>query len=267
MRVRKETFLALSDSDHTRRVARRRPSPKFSFFFSFTSTCIELVVSQLSTSSYPYRQQTVSVRTSEMASFSSLQFARAAGKKAIAAIAGRPTNVARKIGYHNIPFCGVLHTQTGRFFSDGPAENMISAKEKAISSAKLDDLYNEITTLSEEEVNILGALVIQVLGRKIFPGEFGRGFEGVAAVPGDISAEEEEEKEVKTTFAIKLTGFDAKAKIKVIKEVRAIAGLGLKEAKELVESAPKVVIKDLSNDKAEEMKAQLEAVGAQVEID
>ena len=65
---------------------------------------------------------------------------------------------------------------------------------------------------------------------------------------------------------MRLVGFDAKAKIKVIKEVRAIAGLGLKEAKELVESAPKVVQKDLKPEKAEELKAQLEAVGAQVEI-
>lgn len=63
-----------------------------------------------------------------------------------------------------------------------------------------------------------------------------------------------------------ILGFDAKAKIKVIKEIRSIAGLGLKEAKELVEAAPKVFAKDLKSDKAEEIKAQLEAVGAQVEI-
>ena len=59
---------------------------------------------------------------------------------------------------------------------------------------------------------------------------------------------------------------DAKAKIKVIKEIRAIAGLGLKEAKELVESAPKIVQKELKQDKADELKAQLEAVGAEIEI-
>ena len=67
-------------------------------------------------------------------------------------------------------------------------------------------------------------------------------------------------------FDLKLVGFDAKAKIKVIKEVRSIAGLGLKEAKELVESAPKVIQKDLKQDKADELKAQLEAVGAEVEV-
>jgi ribosomal protein L7/L12 len=209
-----------------------------------------------------------------MSSFRTLQFARAAGNKISASIAGRPANnVARATLNETLPFCGVfpavevLNMQNGRFFSDSPAETIASVKENGLSSAKLDGLYHEITTLSEEEVNILGALVIQVLGRNIFPGEFGRGLEGVVAVSGDASAEEEEEKEVKTAFAVKLVGFDAKAKIKVIKEVRAIAGLGLKEAKELVESSPKVVMKDLSSDKAEEMKAQLEVVGAQIEIE
>ena len=65
---------------------------------------------------------------------------------------------------------------------------------------------------------------------------------------------------------LKLTGFDDKAKIKVIKEVRAIAGLGLKEAKELVESAPKVIQKGLAPEAAEELKKKLEEAGAFVEV-
>ena len=65
---------------------------------------------------------------------------------------------------------------------------------------------------------------------------------------------------------LKLTGFEAKSKIKVIKEVRSIAGLGLKEAKELVEGLPKIVKKDLKPDQANELKAKLEAVGATVEL-
>jgi large subunit ribosomal protein L7/L12 len=90
---------------------------------------------------------------------------------------------------------------------------------------------------------------------------------GAAMAAGDGGGgEAPAEAEVKTIFDLKLVGFDAKAKIKVIKEVRAIAGLGLKEAKELVESAPKVIQKDLKQDKADELKAQLEAVGAEVEI-
>ena len=112
-----------------------------------------------------------------------------------------------------------------------------------------------------------GALTVQVLGLKIFPGEFGGGggVPGGVALGGD-AGEAAAEVEEKTSFDVKLVGFDAKAKIKVIKEVRAIAGLGLKEAKELVESIPKVIQKDLKQDKAEELKAALEAIGAQIEI-
>lgn len=86
---------------------------------------------------------------------------------------------------------------------------------------------------------------------------------GGAAAGG---AEEAVEVEAKTTFDLKLMGFDAKSKIKVIKEVRSIAGLGLKEAKELVEGAPKVVKKDLKEDEANELKEKLEALGAQIEV-
>ena len=60
---------------------------------------------------------------------------------------------------------------------------------------------------------------------------------------------------------------DAKSKIKVIKEIRAITGLGLKEAKELVEGAPKVLKKDIKMAEAEELKAKLEEAGAVVEIE
>ena len=68
------------------------------------------------------------------------------------------------------------------------------------------------------------------------------------------------------TKPLRLEAFDAKSKIKVIKEVRAITGLGLKEAKELVEGAPKVIQKGIKKEEAEKLKAVLEAVGATVEI-
>ena len=71
--------------------------------------------------------------------------------------------------------------------------------------------------------------------------------------------------EEKTEFDVILTGAGDK-KINVIKEVRAITGLGLKEAKDLVESAPKAVKEGASKDEAEEMKKKLEDVGATVEL-
>lgn len=83
----------------------------------------------------------------------------------------------------------------------------------------------------------------------------------MAAGPVDGGAQEEEQ----TEFNLILTTFGDK-KIQVIKEVRVITGLGLKEAKTLVESAPVPVKEGIAKDEAEKFKTQLEDVGAQVEI-
>ena len=84
----------------------------------------------------------------------------------------------------------------------------------------------------------------------------------VAAAGGAAPAAAAEEK---TEFDVVLADGGAN-KINVIKEVRAITGLGLKEAKDLVEGAPKPVKEGASKDEAEKIKAQLEAAGAKVEL-
>ena len=71
--------------------------------------------------------------------------------------------------------------------------------------------------------------------------------------------------EAKTEFNVMLTAFGEK-KINVIKEVRGITGLGLKESKDMVEGAPKVVKEGVNKAEAEELKAKLEAAGASVEL-
>jgi large subunit ribosomal protein L7/L12 len=83
-----------------------------------------------------------------------------------------------------------------------------------------------------------------------------------AAATGAPAAEEAEEK---TEFDVILTGAGDK-KIQVIKEVRALTSLGLKEAKDLVDGAPKPVLENAPKEQAEKAKAQLEAVGASVEL-
>ena len=83
----------------------------------------------------------------------------------------------------------------------------------------------------------------------------------VAAAPGAAAAPAEE----KTDFTVVLAAAGDK-KIEVIKEVRAITGLGLKEAKDLVEGAPKPVKEGVNKDDAAKIKAQLEKVGAKVEL-
>lgn len=84
----------------------------------------------------------------------------------------------------------------------------------------------------------------------------------VAAVAGGGAAAAEEEK---TEFDVELKSFGAN-KIAVIKAIRAITGLGLKEAKGLVESAPTKVKEGISKDEAEELKKQLEEAGAEVAL-
>src|SRR6266516_4571315 len=82
-----------------------------------------------------------------------------------------------------------------------------------------------------------------------------------AAAVGAAAAPAEE----KTEFTVVLTAAGEK-KIEVIKEVRALTGLGLKEAKDLVEGAPKPVKEGVTKDEAEKVKAQLEKAGAKVEL-
>ena len=85
----------------------------------------------------------------------------------------------------------------------------------------------------------------------------------VAAVAGDGAAAQAEEEQ--DSFTVVLKSFGEK-KINVIKEVRAITSLGLKDAKDLVESAPKPVKEEVSKEEAESIKAKLEAAGAEVEL-
>ena len=102
--------------------------------------------------------------------------------------------------------------------------------------------------------------------------KFEEKFEVTAAAPvamampggggGGAPAEAEEEK---TEFDVILTAAGEK-KINVIKEVRAITGLGLKEAKDLVEAAPKPVREKITKEEADKVKAQLEEAGASVEV-
>ena len=109
-----------------------------------------------------------------------------------------------------------------------------------------------------------------VLELKEFLDAFEERFDVTAAAPmamaaagaGAAAAPVEEEKD---EFTVMLTGAGAQ-KIQVIKEVRSLTSLGLKEAKDLVDSAPKAVLEGVDKAAAEKAKAQLEAVGASVEL-
>jgi len=93
--------------------------------------------------------------------------------------------------------------------------------------------------------------------------EFGVSAAAMAAPAAGAAAPAVEEK---TEFDVVLTGFDAAAKIKVIKVVREVMGLGLAEAKAAVEGAPTTVKEALSKDDAEALKKQIEEAGGKVEL-
>jgi large subunit ribosomal protein L7/L12 len=137
---------------------------------------------------------------------------------------------------------------------------------------KVDAIFHKVLWLDTIETALLTASINHKLNLKMSPNQriaLERQMEArAAAADGAVVTNqvEEEAEAAPQVVDLRLIGFDATAKIKVIKEVRSIAGLGLKESKELVEGAPSFIQKDLKPDKAEELKAQLEAVGAKVEL-
>ena len=100
---------------------------------------------------------------------------------------------------------------------------------------------------------------------KLLEEKWGVSAAAAVAVAGPAAAAAAAPAEEKTEFTVVLLAAGEK-KIEVIKEVRAITGLGLKEAKDLVEGAPKPVKEGVNKDEAEKIKAQLEKAGAKVEL-
>ena len=121
---------------------------------------------------------------------------------------------------------------------------------------------SEKVTAMIEEIKGLTVLELSELVHALEE-EFGVSAAAMAAPAAGGAAPAAEEK---TGFDVVLAGFDAAAKIKVIKAVREIAGLGLAEAKAFVESAPKALKEGVSKEDAENFKKQLEEAGAKVEI-
>ena len=120
--------------------------------------------------------------------------------------------------------------------------------------AKITELLDAIKELTVLELNELVTACEEEFGVSAAAGVM------VAAGPGAGAAEEE-----KTDFDVELTEAGAQ-KIKVIKAVREVTGLGLKEAKEAVEAAPKVIKEGATKEEAEELKAKFEEVGAKITL-
>ena len=132
-----------------------------------------------------------------------------------------------------------------------------AAKAVKVSS-KVKKLGDEIVGLTLMQAKELGDYLKDEYGIEPAAG-------GAVMMAGPAAQGPAEEKEEKTSFDVILKEYGEK-KIQVIKEVRSLTGLGLKEAKDLVDNVPKPVKEGLSKDDAEATKKQLEAVGAVVEL-
>ena len=124
--------------------------------------------------------------------------------------------------------------------------------------ATVEDIFSQINELKPMEIAALIKRMETEWGVTAAPAAVA--IAGPAAGAGAAAAAEE-----KTEFDVILTSSGDK-KIQVIKEVRAVTGLGLKEAKDLVEGAPKPIKEGVSKDEAAKIKAQVEAAGGQVDI-
>lgn len=148
-----------------------------------------------------------------------------------------------------------------------------SAQEsKPAPSERVSGIVDEISGLTLLEISDLTEVLRKKMGIEEMPMMAvmmpGMGFApGMAAAKGKGGGgvAKEEEKKEKTSFDLKLDGgFDAAAKIKIIKEVRACTDLGLKEAKDLVEKAPTLLKKGVTKEEAEKIIGKMKGVGAKV---
>ncbi len=128
-----------------------------------------------------------------------------------------------------------------------------------MATVNIDDFIESIENMTVKELNDLVKALEEKFG--VSAAAPVMAVAGAAAGGGEAAAEAEEQ----TEFDVVLTGVGSQ-KIQVIKVVRGLTSLGLKEAKELVDSAPKPIKEGVSKDEAEEVKGKLEEVGATVEV-
>jgi hypothetical protein len=147
-----------------------------------------------------------------------------------------------------IPASTTIGAHSNRHFSTNHAKTDIGSEPLVFRSEKVRDLFRRVTdTCSKEDIKELSRVINEdIFGRPFRKNEFFyRGFGGRGAGTGSSSAQVSEEPVV---------------------EVRSIAGLGLKEAKELVDGVPAMILKDLNPELAQELKAKLEEAGATIEL-
>jgi large subunit ribosomal protein L7/L12 len=152
-------------------------------------------------------------------------------------------------------------------------EKLIINEQSKVSNSKstIELGVPKMSTATDEILDKLKSLTLLEASELVKQIEEAFGVSAAAPVGGMMMmgagpAATAEPEEVQTEFSVILEEVPADKKIAILKEVRAITGLGLKEAKDLVEAAPKAVKEAIAKEAAEELKKQLEAVGAKISI-
>jgi large subunit ribosomal protein L7/L12 len=143
-----------------------------------------------------------------------------------------------------------------------------------VNEEKVKKLTTEILSLNLMEIVLLVNIMEKQLGlgdvrSMVQAGAAGGGAQAAAGAGGKKGADKKDAAPAapeKTIFELKLESFEAGDKIKVIKQVREITGLGLKEAKDLVEGAPKVLMKEVTKEQGDQLVEKLKAAGAKASL-
>jgi large subunit ribosomal protein L7/L12 len=161
-----------------------------------------------------------------------------------------------------------------RYFSSESEEQIPlppATSEKAVLDSDVERIVEDITKLNLLQVSQLVSELKERLGlpdqAPMAAMPMGMGMPMGAVDGGAAAGEAAAPVEEKTEFDVKLTGFDDKSKIKVIKEVRALTGLGLKEAKAAVDAVPNVLTQGLKKEEAEEWMEKIKAAGGHCELE
>lgn len=153
-----------------------------------------------------------------------------------------------------------------RLPTDYDPSNFDPTEHRSPPTPRVFQLVDEISNLTLSEISDLSSILKRKLGMKESPtiAVMKAGTVGVGVVGGKAKKKEKEAEVEKTVFELKLESFEPAGKLKVIKEVRAITDLGLKEAKALVEKAPTIFKNGLSKEEAQQIAEKMNAVGAKV---
>ena len=156
----------------------------------------------------------------------------------------------------------IIHSQTVRILLK-QSNDRHQIRFNSTASPKIENIVSEISKLTLLET----ADLISTLKTKLNITEIAAPVSAAPAAAAPEAAAPVEQEAEKTVFNLKLESFDASSKAKVIREVKAMLGLNLVEAKKFVESAPKVLKEGVTKEDADKIKAALEAAGGVVKLE